>query len=146
MLKSIDFHHAAAILIFSNLTQCNQTEAGRQNSLVPFFTAMNTSIHCCYWIQGTWPRWWQHDKGDTALETAPGSYTAPNLASISDDTHAKVDSEKVRLKLICLDNFPDRRKKTTSLLQSTKTKELKNKIWLWHWLLKSIITANQIVC
>ncbi len=21
------------------------------------------AIHCSYWIQGTWPWWWQHDKG-----------------------------------------------------------------------------------
>ena len=42
---------------FSN--QCNQTEAERRNSLVPFCT-MNNSIHYFYWIQGTWPRcWWQ---------------------------------------------------------------------------------------
>ena len=40
---------------------CNQTEAGRKNSLVP--CAMNVSIHYCYWKQGTWPRWWQRDKG-----------------------------------------------------------------------------------
>ena len=25
--------------------------------------AMNVSIHYCYWKQGTWPRWWQWDKG-----------------------------------------------------------------------------------
>lgn len=24
---------------------------------------MNISIHHCYWIQGTWSKWWQHNKG-----------------------------------------------------------------------------------
>ena len=26
-----------------------------------FFCAMSLSIHCCYWIQVTRPRWWLHD-------------------------------------------------------------------------------------
>ena len=46
---------------YSIPAHCNQTEAGRNNSLVP--CAMNVSIHYCYWKQGTWPRWWQRGKG-----------------------------------------------------------------------------------
>ena len=46
---------------YSIPTHCNQIEAGRNNSLVSA-CAMNVSINYCYWKQGTWPRWWQHDK------------------------------------------------------------------------------------
>ena len=28
---------------------------------------MNVSIHCCYWKQRTWPRWWQRDKGSILI-------------------------------------------------------------------------------
>ena len=34
----------------------------KQNSLDPI-CKMVTSIHYCYSIRGTWPRWRQHDKG-----------------------------------------------------------------------------------
>ncbi len=61
-IAEIDLHYGAAILIFNHSNQCNQNEAGRRNSLVPF-CLMNISINYCCWIQGTWPRWWQHDKG-----------------------------------------------------------------------------------
>ena len=50
-IATIDLYHGAAILIFSHSHQCNQTEAGRRNSLVPFCT-INISIHYCYRIQG----------------------------------------------------------------------------------------------
>ncbi len=47
-----DLYHVAAILIISHSNKCNQTEAGRANSLVPFCT-MNISIRHCCWIQET---------------------------------------------------------------------------------------------
>ncbi len=56
----IDLYHVAAVFIFSHSNQRNQTEAGRRKSLVPFCT-VNICIHYCYWIQGKWPRQWQHD-------------------------------------------------------------------------------------
>ena len=55
------YHGVSSSWFYSKPTHCNQTEAGRNNSLVP--CAMNVSINYCYWKQGTWPRWWQHDKG-----------------------------------------------------------------------------------
>ena len=47
--------------------QCNQTEAGRRNSLVPFCT-MNINLHYWSWMQGAWPRWWQYDNKRSTAE------------------------------------------------------------------------------
>ena len=46
------YYYGAAIFIFAGSTQPNQTEAGRENSLVPF-RATDITIRCCKGIQGT---------------------------------------------------------------------------------------------
>ena len=35
---------------------------GWENKIVWFLIAMNISIHYCYSIRGTWPRWSRHEK------------------------------------------------------------------------------------
>ena len=49
-------------LDFFSIKSITKLRLEGKNSLVPFWT-MHNSIHYCNWIQGTWPRWRQHDKG-----------------------------------------------------------------------------------
>ena len=86
-----DLHLGAAVFIFSISNQCNQTKAGRRNSLVPF-CEMIISIRYCYSIQGTWPRWrspvclgGQSEAINLLLPCSQGSHTSLryNLGPIS---------------------------------------------------------------
>lgn len=63
--STIDPYHGVASFNFSrgsNYYNQPRLEPSRENSVVPLRT-MNISHQCYHWIQETWPRWRQHDKG-----------------------------------------------------------------------------------
>ena len=73
--RSKDLYHGAANLNFSYWWQCYQTETGRTKYIVWFLFAkwLPISIHYCYSIRGTWPRWRQPDNG-LLLDLSHGSH------------------------------------------------------------------------
>ena len=71
---TINLYHGAAILIFSHSNQCNQTEAGRRISLVPFYTTTISTHYFC-WIR-------EHDQDGSSVIKVYTTLTHLNVVSI----------------------------------------------------------------
>ena len=79
---------------YSMSTHCNNTEAGRNNSLVP-----RLRNECCL-KQGTWPRWWKRDK------VYWSSFTFFFVPSIQSFKNLAWNNYHVRLHFIFYRNVP----------------------------------------